>query len=292
MDTRHGPLPRRLGRVARVIAHFTLCLSANVFAQNAGQVCEDFEQYRHIRTAEPARPNRPLRQDNITDDEVREVQGAALETYPDSIVSISGVTDGCDCEDGNHCTAQVWLALNRENQTRSLVLSKIDGHWRIGAVQSWWLQYHAHQADFARLGRDAKQLAWQQETQRLLDSFPTCPAPSAEWMLVKNDGHFSTCVALTTMQVSGFIRRVSFKSIYPRPIHRPQIHGFRWHRYTIDSMAFDCKDHRERVDRTDTYFDDGTVIKSLGQDPVLWDPIRPGGDAAADWDLVCGWSGK
>jgi hypothetical protein len=94
----------------------------------------------------PARPDRPLRQDNISDDEVREVQRAALEVYPDSIVSISGVTDGCDCEDGSRCTAQVWLALNRENQTRSLVLSKIEDHWKIGAVQSWWIQWNAHQA--------------------------------------------------------------------------------------------------------------------------------------------------
>ena len=34
-------------------------------------------------------------------------------------------------------SAQVGLALNRNNVTRSLVLSRIDGHWKIGAVQSW-----------------------------------------------------------------------------------------------------------------------------------------------------------
>ena len=296
MEARRGRLPRRASRNSRAVAHLALLLCASASAQSTtdAQLCEDFEQYRYIRTVEPARPNRSLRQDNITDEEVREVQRAALEVYPDSIVSISGVTDGCDCEDGSRCTAQVWLALSRENQTRSLVLSKIDGHWKIGAVQSWSLQYVAHQASFPGFGFGARQTAWHQENQRLLDSFPTCPAPSAEWMTVKSDGHFSTCVDISSIQVSGSIRRVNFKSIYPPMIHHPQtqLRGFPWHKYVIDLMAFDCKDHRERVDRIDTYYDDGTVTKNPGKDPVLWDPIRPGTDAASDWDLICGWSGK
>jgi hypothetical protein len=296
MEAGCGRLLRRANRKSRAVAHFALLLCAGASAQSPtdAQLCDDFEQYRYIRTVEPARPNQTLRQDNITDEEVREVQKAALEVYPDSIVSISGVTDGCDCEDGSRCTAQVWLALSRENQTRSLVLSKIDGRWKIGAVQSWSLQYIALQAKFPGFGVGAKQTAWHQAKQRLLDSFPTCPAPSAEWMTVKSDGHFSTCVDITSMQVSGFIRRVNFKSMYPPMIHplRTQFPGFPWHRYVIDLMAFDCKDHRERIDRIDTYYDDGTVTKSPGKDPVLWDPIRAGTDAASDWDLVCGWGGK
>jgi hypothetical protein len=31
---------------------------------------------------------------------------------------------------------------------------------------------------------------------------------------------------------------------------------------------------------------------SADLDPVLWDPIRPGTVLAADFDLICGWSGK
>ena len=85
--------------------------------------------------------NWPRRSDDIdifhdSDEEVTEVQTAALEVYPDSIVVISGLTQGCECEEGAHCTAQVELALNRDNRTRSLLLSKIDGHWKVGAVQS------------------------------------------------------------------------------------------------------------------------------------------------------------
>ena len=277
-------------RAGRRAAPLILLLCATAFAQIATDVqrCEDFERYRHIRTTEPL-PNGPLRRDDILDEEVREVQQAAIEVYPDFIVYISGVTNGCNCEEGGSCTAQIWLALNRENQTRSLVLSKIDGHWKIGAVQSWLLEYDAHKASFLGYGRGAKQVAWQQENQRLLDNFPSCPTVAAEWTLVRSDGHFSKCVDMSSIKVSGSIRRVNFKSIYPP---QKQIPGFPRIKYTTNLRAFDCKDHRERIDQMNFYYDDGTVTKYPGEDPVLWNPIRPDTVSAADLDLICGWRGK
>jgi hypothetical protein len=279
--------PSRLARLAPLA--FLLC--APGFAQNATDVqrCEDSELYRNIRTTQP-RPNGPLRKDNVTDEEVREMQQAALEVYPDSIVSISGVTDGCDCEDGPSCTAQVWLALNREYRTRSLVLSKIDGHWKIGAVQSWQLQYDAHQTSNPGFGRGPKQIAWQQENQRLLDNFPTCPTPSANWMLVRSATYGSTCADMASIQVSGFIRRVNFKHVNSPP---KQTASYPWTRYWISRIAFDCRDHRQQIVEMDSYSSDGRVIKGgSGKDPVLWDPIRPDTTSAKDLDLVCGWSAK
>ena len=108
-------------------ALLTFLLCATAIAQNTSDVkrCEDFERYRHIRTTEPL-PNRPLRRNDTSDEEVAEVQRAALKIFPDFIVYISGTTAGCDCEEGGNCTAQVWLALNLENKTQSLVLSKIE----------------------------------------------------------------------------------------------------------------------------------------------------------------------
>jgi hypothetical protein len=291
MEFTHSALrTQRRECLIRGSVHLASLFCVTAFAQNAPeeQVCEDFGSYRHIRIAEPRAPNGTLRKDNITDEEVREVQRAALEVYPDSIVNISAVTDACDCEDGSNCTAQVWLALYRENITRSLVLSKIDGHWRIGTVQSWWLQYNAHQRNSPGFGRGAKQIAWQQENQRLLDSFPTCPTPPADWMLLRSENNSSTCVDMTSIQVSGSIRHAIFKHTYPHP--KP---AFGTHeKYSIDVVAFDCKDHRRRVDGMDTYSDDGTVRKYPGDDPVRWLPIRHDSVSAADFDLVCGWSAK
>jgi hypothetical protein len=274
-----------------VIAPLSFLLCATALPQNAtdAQSCEDSELYRNIRTTQP-RPDGPLRQDNVTDEEVREIQRAALEVYPDSIVSISGVTDGCDCEDGPSCTAQVWLALNREYRTRSLVLSKIDGHWKLGAVQNWQLQYDAHQTSFPGFGRGPKQLQWLQANQRLLDSFPTCPTPSANWMLVRSDKNVLTCADMSSIKVSEFIRRVNFKHVNPPPISTP---GYPWVRYWISRIAFDCRDSRQQIVEMDSYYSDGRVTKeSSGKDPVLWDPIRHDTVSAKDLDLVCGWRAK
>jgi len=53
---------------------------------------------------------------------------------------ISTVTDGCECEEADVCSAEVWLVLYKASRTRSLSLSKIGGHWQVGAVQNWWLR--------------------------------------------------------------------------------------------------------------------------------------------------------
>ena len=293
MECGHRPGPkRRPNRCFPLVAPLTFLLCTMALAQSAADVQRrgDSEWFRHIRTADPGRPNKPLRQENITDEEVREVQRAALEVYPDFIVNISGVTDGCDCEDGSNCTAQVWLALYREDHTRSLVLSKIDGHWKIGAVQRWWLQYSAHQSTNPGFGRGPTQIAWAQENQRLLDSFPACPIAPVNWMLVRNGDISSTYVDMSSVQVSGFTRRVNFKSV-----HLPPKKKFPWPStlFSISLIAFDCKDRRLRIDEQDYYYDDGRVSKNSGYtDSVLWDPIRPKTDSAADWELICGWNSK
>jgi hypothetical protein len=294
MECCHRPCPkRRLTRVFQLFAPLTFLLCSTALAQGAADVQHrgDSEWFRHIRTTDPgARPNGPLRQDNISDEEVREVQRAALEVYPDFIVNISGVTDGCNCEEGGACTAQVWLALYREEHIRGLVLSKIDGHWKVGTVQRWWLQYSAHQSTNPGFGRGPKQIAWRQENQTLLDSFPACRIAAVNWMPVRNESNGSTYVDMSNIQVSEFIRRVNFKTVLP-----PTAKKYPWPSilFYISSGAFDCKDHRMRIDWQDSYYDDGSATTSPGYtNPVLWDPIQPKTVSAADWDLVCGWNGK
>jgi len=66
--------------------------------------------------------------------------------------------------------------------------------------------------------------------------------------------------------------------------------------FTISSIAFDCKDHRTQIDWMDSYEGDGRAYG--GPDPgrheesVLWYPVQPKTDRAADWDLVCGWNSQ
>jgi hypothetical protein len=115
-----------------LLAAALVCTAGLVRAADNPPRGEDSDWYREIPSSEPYLPNRPARRENISDEEVREVQDAALQVYPDFIVVISGVTDGCACEEGRQCSAQVGLALNRNNVTRSLVLSRIDNHWKGG----------------------------------------------------------------------------------------------------------------------------------------------------------------
>jgi hypothetical protein len=219
---------------------------------------------------------------------VREVQKAALEVYPDFIVVISGVTEGCACEEGNRCTAQVGLALNRDNQTRSLVLSKIDGHWKIGAVQSWWLQYNKTHTSSPGSSSEEAWRTWQQKERRLLESFPACPVPPANWTLLRNDRLGSTFIDMSSLNESGVIRRVNVKHVFPPTTWRSSYTA----RFSIALDAFDCEDRRERIDKLMFYFTDGTARQMSVNDPVLWDPVKPNTISARDLELVCSWKSK
>jgi hypothetical protein len=276
-------------KVLREVASVAFLLCAGAFARSADDPhLQDSESYRHIVTTEPHLLNRPPRRDNISDDEVREVQAAALEVYPDFIVVISGVTEGCECEEGSHCTAQVGLALNRDNKTRSLVLSKIDGHWKIGAVQSWWLQYNAtHTGSPGSSSEDAWR-AWQQKERHLLESYPACPLPAANWTLLRDDRFGSTFIDMSSMEKSGVVRRVNVKHMFAPTTFRSSFTP----RFSIAFEAFDCKDRRERTDKLMFYFTDGTARQMTVKDPVLWDPVTPNTISAGDLELVCSWKGK
>ncbi len=84
-----------------------------------------------------------LREENISDIEVREIETEAREIHPGAIVNIGGVTVGCPCEDGQNCTNQVWIVAFKPQKSMGLMFSKIERHWKIGPVQKWWLDYES-----------------------------------------------------------------------------------------------------------------------------------------------------
>jgi hypothetical protein len=86
------------------------------------------------------RRSAPLRKVNINDEEVGEIEDVVHELAPGAIVIISGVAEGCPCEDGPGCSAQVWTAIERSERIHSLELSDINDHWVIGPVQRWFLE--------------------------------------------------------------------------------------------------------------------------------------------------------
>lgn len=141
----------------------------------------DFEQWRRDQelvervftrayAIRPARRDTPMRELNISDNEVREIQQVAETYLPRAIVNISTVVSDCPCEEGPECTAQVFILANRSQTTLGLQLSRIKNKWTVGEVQRWWLRYEDLQAR-------APKMDWQdyQDAQTLLaKDFPQC----------------------------------------------------------------------------------------------------------------------
>ena len=90
-----------------------------------------------------------LRDKNITDIEVREIQSAMRSERPGPIRYIGAVTKGCSCTEGDACDAQVVVLTDSEQ----IDFSHIDSKWQIGIFQKWKFKlkviydaYHATQS--------------------------------------------------------------------------------------------------------------------------------------------------
>jgi hypothetical protein len=119
----------------------------------------------------PRRRDNPMRVNNITDEEVREIQAAALDIVPRSLINIGAVTTGCACEDGPSCTDQVWIVAADQSRTTGLLLSRILGVWVVGPVQAWWLRYEEFLRDQRRY---SKYYVDEVAQRKLLDQMPFC----------------------------------------------------------------------------------------------------------------------
>jgi hypothetical protein len=119
----------------------------------------------------PRRSDSPLRLANLSDEEVRQIQRATLQVLPRALVNISGVTEGCPCEEGPQCSAEVWIVAYDQGKSTGLMLSTIDESWRIGKVQLWWLGYERHEASRYRYKSTAE---YNEAEEQLISLFPTC----------------------------------------------------------------------------------------------------------------------
>jgi len=140
------------------------------FPEQFGGVGREMTFYKRLG-GPPARRVGPLRATNITDEEVREIQAVVRQTIPGAIVDIEGVVTGCDCGDGPACSDQVWIVAYRPERSRGLQVSRISGHWTIGPVQQWWLDYEALTAAARRFPTVS---AYRAARDDLLERFPAC----------------------------------------------------------------------------------------------------------------------
>lgn len=137
-----------------------------------------------LRQTRPKRRNGPTREENLSDIEVRNIMAVARRFNPDAIINISEVTTGCRCEDGDSCTAQVWLVAQSSDRSRGLMLSQIDGQWDVGPVQDWWFKYDSlmlemqRQVDESPADAFAIRNEYNDQIVRLTLAFPKCEAAS------------------------------------------------------------------------------------------------------------------
>jgi len=118
----------------------------------------------------PHRRDTPLRELNISDGEVREIQELAAKHAMTSMLNISPVIAGCPCEEGPLCTDQVYVVAELPGKTVGLEFSRVRNAWVVGAVQKWWIR-------FAELREKMPKMefrAWQSARYQLLLEFPTC----------------------------------------------------------------------------------------------------------------------
>ena len=138
-------------RIAMVLA---ICMfSAQAAAAESAPLWLAAAKAGHQRPVYPSvkKPSGSLRAQNITDDEVREIQQVLSVVSTGELVNISGVIAGCSCEEDDACTDQVWVVLHKPNASRGLSLSRTDGHWQMGRQQQWLLEYEQMAEAYARL---------------------------------------------------------------------------------------------------------------------------------------------
>ncbi len=126
---------------------------------------------QRAQQARPYRRESPSREENITDNEVREIQVVTANIVPGAILNIGTVVVGCPCEDGQSCSNQVWVVAHRPEKTKGLLLSKISGHWAVGPVQQWWFDREDLEA---RRKSFPSVLAYIDAEDALTGRFPAC----------------------------------------------------------------------------------------------------------------------
>jgi hypothetical protein len=128
---------------------------------------------KRARELYPGRRDTPLRDLNISDGEVREVQTIAARYLPRALVNISPVVGECPCEEGPNCTAQVYVLATDKGQTSGLQLSRTKEAWDVSVVQKWWLKRNAVQRQ--NTGNSFRDDYLAQKAQNdLLEEFPVC----------------------------------------------------------------------------------------------------------------------
>ncbi len=177
MTLRSQPEPRRFGSyavwAAAILAASAMIGATSTRAETNTEYLRTWKLLDQARRIRPRQPSGHVRELNINDIEIRELQAAAAQVLPRALVNIGPVSTGCACEDGPNCTDQVWVVASTAAEAKGLLFSRINGAWMLGPVQKWWVEY-----DRLNDGRRsfAKASEFYEAQRRLLEKMPLCSA--------------------------------------------------------------------------------------------------------------------
>jgi len=176
----------------------TLALVAVAQAQSAGsrmtpemyrQMSDDMQYWnaqgtrydkvrKRAKQLYPDRRNTPLRDVNISDEEIREVESVTRKYLPRAYVNISPVVTDCPCEEGPMCSAQVYVVAQTPEKTRGLQLSRMNDRWNVGVVQQWWIRREGIVRQ--NTGNSfLDEYLYEKAVNELYEEFPACAAQAA-----------------------------------------------------------------------------------------------------------------
>lgn len=186
-----------MNTIIKIMVFILLIVGLEVYAEDKPAVKERSAasvKARRLLLSKPRRFSGINREDNLNDIEVREIVAATHTIYPGAIVTIDAVKNGCPCEDGESCDAQVWVVLYEPGNTQGLMLSKISDRWTVGPVQKWWLKYDRLRLERELLwrssstpgGRDDKFI--EADMKALWDQFPVCVLDESDELSSESNG--------------------------------------------------------------------------------------------------------
>jgi hypothetical protein len=122
------------------------------------------------------------RKEPFSDVEIEDMKSAVSEVYPGAFTTIGGASLVCACEEGPTCSSQSQVSVTHQGKNFGLSLSRIDGRWVVGKMQSWELKRKAFKACYYPGNKASPEAVQAFKSCRLAEhnlmaSKPTCRAP-------------------------------------------------------------------------------------------------------------------
>lgn len=116
-------------------------------------------------------------------------------------------------------------------------------------------------------------------------------AAASEWMPVAVSTNKTHFVDISSIRVTGNIRRMWIKTVFQTKTEKGSGEDAnKWLKHVLYHQAFDCDNESARDEAEIDYYDDGTSYLYPATDfPLLWTPIAPDSVGSIFLRTICEW---